>query len=307
MKKDILNKRFIKFLLIILILSFSNLFGNEQRENESFFSFFSNKAFWEKFTIIIITAIISFLSSYVLARKKQRREPKKQLSYDAVINKGLVEIAKDIRSKIKILYNEVEIESLFNTICNIKNTGNTVIKDQYIRFEFSQGTNIIEFFFDPIPEREIGVEEIKEDVLNKNEKRFLIKHLEKEQQVNFRFILTNNQNIKLSLHPFNEMGDVDFIPRAIGKIADEKFYVARFLMLYLVFLIVPRVLYIIPFGFGDIAAGLSRLAILFFILPNIKPFIEVISEIIFQLYSTKTLGSQFQIDELKANTVNIKG
>ncbi len=49
-----------------LILSFSDLFGSIQGENESFLSIFRDKAFREKFTIVIITALVTFLGSYTI-------------------------------------------------------------------------------------------------------------------------------------------------------------------------------------------------------------------------------------------------
>jgi len=91
-----------KALLVVLLFIFNfSVFaqGAASPPDESLFT----KDFWVKVTIAVISAILAFLSAYILAQLKQRKEPKKQLSYNVSIREGLVEVKKDVREKVKVL------------------------------------------------------------------------------------------------------------------------------------------------------------------------------------------------------------
>ena len=265
---------------------------------------FLSKDFWVKITIAVVSAALAFIGSYVLAQLKRRQEPKKQLSYDVSIRKGLFEIGSEIKDNVQVLYKNQVIEGLYHVACNVENTGNTVIKNQFIRFEFSQESRLLDCFLDPIPEKEIGVQEVENLSSGDSGKRYLIKHVERSQKVGFRFIVTAPSNVTLTLHPFNEEGGVDFVPRSISKIQEENFYIVRFITLYLIYELVPPVLLIIPFELGRLAAALVRFGILIVIFPTLKPFAVALTNLISRV-SSRRVASQVTIDEIKAETLNI--
>jgi hypothetical protein len=242
---------------------------------------------WEKIVIVSITAIFAFLSSSFLEYRKQKRKPKKQLSYDTEIKEGLVAVEGNIKEKVKVLYSDQLIENLYYVACDVENTGNKVVKDQYIRFEFPKGTDILNSFFEPTPERETNVEELQDPDLELHEKRYRIGHLERKQQVGYRFILTGSTRGNPKLHPFNEAGDVDFVHRSIRKISEEMDDITRFVTLFLLFLIIPQLFYIAPFV-GSTAAAVVRLIIFIYMIPLIKPFAKVISSLLLKYSSART-------------------
>lgn len=279
--------RFRLILILLFILSIYTTISIAADENATSMAFYVEKDFWAKITLVIITAILSFLVSYALWQIKKRKEPKRQLSYDLGIKKGLVEVEKDIKDKVTVLYNNQKIEDLYHVSCNVENTGNLVIKNNYIRFEFNQEIEIMEFFFEPKPEREMGVEEDLKTELETCEKRFIIKHLDRNQQVGFHFILASSKEVRIKLHPFNEEV-VDFVPRSISKVSNQKEQITSFVTLYLLFLLLPSALYIVPF-FGTTAADYVRVAILIIIYPFIKPFAQAIADMISKFLTEKAV------------------
>lgn len=255
--------------------------------------------FWEKVTIALVAAVFGFTANYVLAQVKARKEPRKQLSYDSEVRKGLVTVEEKISEKIKVLYGGQEIRNLFHVACNLQNSGNTVVKNQYVRFDFGGDTTVVDEYVDPPPEPEVGVQTAPIANLAANEKRFLISHLEKEQRVGFRFIISADTAPKLALHPYNEEGNVEFLPRAVTVEADEMYHVSSFLRLVILFWILPPTLYVIPFGLGSDAAGLVRLGIIAVMLPHLKPFVSVVSHLVANLAMRRSIESRVQIVDLK--------
>lgn len=291
---------FSSFLQILHIFCSTSFAQTATQPVQEFFS----PDFWIKVTIALVSAILAFIGSYVLALQKQRKEPQKQLSYDTTIRKGLVEIESDIRDKVQVLYKNQKIEDLYHIACNIENTGNTVIKNQYIRFDLPADSNIVDYFFEPVPEREIGAQETDEG-LNLNEKRYLIKHIERGQRVGFRFLLTSSKSVSIYLHPFNEEGNVAFVPRTISKAQDERYFVSRFVYLYFLYILIPPALYILPRDLGSMAAGLVRGAIVVAILPSVKPVANIIINIISRLSTSKAVEQSISIHDVRADNINI--
>ncbi len=254
--------------------------------------------FWQKVAIAMVSASLSFLSAYALAEINRRRQPRKQLSYDTAIKQGLVAVESNVKHKVKVLYEGREIEDLYHVMCAIENTGNMVIKNQYIRFEFSEETDIVDFFFEPKPESEMGIEEVQDTQLGKHERRYKIGQIERGHKIALQFVV-NSTNMQLKLHPFNEVGDVEFVPRSVSKSYDEKDKITRFLTLYLMYILVPEVFYIIPISFiSSMAAGAVRLALLMLMFPLLKPFARAIADLLSKLSSARNVESQVKISDI---------
>jgi hypothetical protein len=301
-------KQLIVFTLPFIFLSINlvNCVPYSESSNATSFnitSLFSSADFWEKsiYTILgaVLTLIVTIISNYVNERRKLKFRVRKQLSYEISTKKDLVEVEKEIKDKVKVLYNNKIIENLYYVACDIENSGNTVIKNQYIRFEFPQDTKIIDPFFDPVPEPEIGLQEEKNPELNTYELKYKIGHLECGQQVGYRFILTSeNPVVAPKLHPFNEEGDVTLVSKSRSKSYEEKNDIVNFITLYLYMLILPSA-FLIFGSAGDFAANLIRLIILIYIYPFIKPFAKVVGELISGTNDRKTrINSEISISEI---------
>jgi hypothetical protein len=277
-----LQKCLILSLFILIILPSST--ATVELNSTNTWDFINDSNFIKQVSVAAVGAILAFLFSFLLSQIAERRKPRKQLSYDLIVENGLVKIEQNIEKKVKILYNDKEIERLFHVICDIKNSGKKVIKNEFIRFEFPQGTEIIDFYYDPKPEREFDVSEVVDSELQSYERRFKIGHFEHGQKIGFRFIISGDIDAEPRIHSFNEEGDVEFVPRSISKALDERRQVTRFIQLYFLFLIVPSIFGILSLGIlDDIAAGIAKLAILVSMLPVLKPASRVIADAIMRL------------------------
>jgi hypothetical protein len=261
--------------------------------------------FWIKVSIAGVSAVLSFLGSFVLNQIKQRKEPRKQISYDLAITKGLVSFEKNVQSKVKVLYDGRDAENLFHVTCNVRNSGNTVIKNEFIRFKFSDGSQVVDFYYDPKPEREMGVGEVQEPDLQEHEKKYKISHTESGQEVGFCFVLTGRKELDVTLHPFNEQGDVAFLPQSVSRAADDYYSVKRFITLYIWLIILPVVFNLIPV-FGNFASTIVRLAVFVTLIPYIPPFVRQLTNVLFQLSYSKSVETQISIRDSQIERMDIK-
>jgi len=58
----------------------------------------------EKFLIAAASAILSLLTGYILFQIKESREPKKQLSYDMEVRRGLLGVEEQIATCVSVSY-----------------------------------------------------------------------------------------------------------------------------------------------------------------------------------------------------------
>jgi hypothetical protein len=98
----------------------------------------------EKFLIALASAILSLLTGYILFQVKESREPKKRLSYDMDIRHGLLGVEEQIAKHLSVSYKGQAAENITYVRCDIKNTGNTLIKDQFLRFDFGDNIQILD-------------------------------------------------------------------------------------------------------------------------------------------------------------------
>jgi hypothetical protein len=225
---------------------------------------FFNTTFWQNVAVAILSAVLAFLSGYALADEL--------------------------------------IDNLYNVEFELENTGDTVVKSQEIRFEFPEDTRILDFSFDPEPEPEMGVTKIETgEGLKPHERKCRIGQIERGQKVGFQFAATNKADIQeVKIHPFNEIGDVEFSPREIAKQMSDKEQVTKFLIYSIFYLLIPPVFDSFPVLYGEIMAGVARLLILFNLFKLIAPFSEAIADLI-------THFSSFALDSEKGRYIDING
>jgi hypothetical protein len=237
---------------------------------------FLDKPFLQNVAIAVLSAVLAFLSGYALASISKRSGSGKRLSYNLNIETGLVNVEKNVKQRVKVLYEGKEIGNLSNIKIDIQNTGNSIIKAEEIRFEFLRGTQILDFYFEPQPEPEMKVEKITDLSIREFERKCRIGHIEREQELGVQFVVTSDSEINLKLHSYNENGDVEFQSKTTTKALSEREQVAQFLSLIVMYFIIPPVFSFINEGI----AGLVRLVLLLSLFRFIVPFSEVIAELI---------------------------
>ncbi|OCQ92225.1 hypothetical protein BCD67_04560 [Oscillatoriales cyanobacterium USR001] len=257
-------------------------------------SSFFNTDFGQKVAVAIISSILTFSCSYILAQINKKQGSGKKLSYKLSIYQGLVKIDNDIKKNVKVFYNKEEIQNLYNVDFYVENTGNTVIKSEEIRFEFPEEARILDFSFVPEPEPEMKVEKIEGGQgLRPFEKKCKIGHIEKGQRLKVRFTATSTaETLKVEPHHFNENGDVQFEPTATTQALSDKDHLTKFLTIYILYLVVPPAFYIFPI-IGETIAGVIRFGILIGLFNFIVPFSEIIADIVVNLISKSKEGRFF--------------
>ncbi len=239
-----------------------------------------NKDFFLKVILSIIGAIVGMIITYILTRRKEKMDLK-EISYDLDVKDVIIKADKTIQDNISITYKGNHTKNLSFVNCNIKNTGNKVVKDEYVRFEFDKETEILETFFDPEPIPEFGVT-FENTEQKQNEKRIKVKHLEKAQSININFIV-NGKKSTPKLIPFNEQGDVLFNTNTLTQIKNEQDILKDFIrMNFAMIIILPL---IIATNYLDTNIGFSAWIVfgLFVIIGNLF-FINKIPKILIDLF-----------------------
>ena len=237
----------------------------------------------EKILIALVSAALSLITGYILLQLKERREPRKRLSYDLELRPGFVTAEEGVSDNISITYKGQPAENLSYIRFNIRNTGTKVVKNEFLRFEFASGSQILDAYTEPKPPSEYGVSEIRDPVLDSNQRKYCISHLEKNQDVGFRFIVEGASDPEPKLFPFNDEGDVEVTAASISRAADERRIAASFIQLFFLSVIVPPMLVFLPFPFLGIAQSIAYLIIGMSMLPLLAPFSRVISAVIINL------------------------
>ena len=187
--------------------------------------------------IAIIAAILAFLFNLYLTRRKEKNE-NKQLSYEIRINDAITKNEIPIKDKIKINYNGNHLENLSFASIYVQNTGKILIKDEILRFQFPDNSRILEQYFDPKPEEELGVHEETVDPSRYNfERKIRIGHLTKGQGIKIHFVITGEDVLPV-IHGFNPDGDVSFNERSFNVKLNDQETVRHFLYDNLIVIII---------------------------------------------------------------------
>jgi hypothetical protein len=183
-----------------------------------------------RYVLAVFTAACGFGFALILERVRNRRVPRKAISWDTSIDKPPRFQSKDKPSKVGISYDGIRVEDLTQIYLRFENRGNTVIKNQYIRFKFPQEAKILEIAFDPTPERELDVVEAPDPNFDVMEKRYRIGHLEAGQSVGLRVAADGGDWSGWSdIHPFNEEGNVLFQRRDVARAREDEEEVEPFI------------------------------------------------------------------------------
>lgn len=65
---------------------------------------FLDKVFLQNVATVVLSAVLAFLSGYALANISKRTGSGKKLSYNLNIETGLVNVEKNVKQRVKILY-----------------------------------------------------------------------------------------------------------------------------------------------------------------------------------------------------------
>lgn len=263
-----------------------------------------HEGFVGKLTIALTAAVLGFVANYVLSQINRRREPRQQLSYDIATNAGIASPHDGVKDKVEIRYDGEVITNLYHVSCHIENTGNTLVKDQQLRFSLTRGEEIRDDYFNPEPIPELQAKKV-EKIDSKNV-RYFLGHLEKEQSVDITLVTTGSTGVEVEIYPFNEAGNVEFLPRSLRSEQDEAYHSRRFIFLFILLWILPPLMYLIPGELGSMMAALMRIVIVISLFPHIGPFADFLFGAIHKVTIGRRVETRVQAVELSADVIDIK-
>lgn len=246
-----------------------------------------------KISILLLTALAGFMSSYLLERIKRRNQPHKQLSWEISSEQGLVSVSPSIREQVQILFRDNHVENLHAYNFRVTNSGNTVVKNQYIRFQFSASTTILEHGPDTSMPRELGMELIANPVLPPHEIRYLIRHLEVSQEAKILFLVAGSDVQQPVPYPLNEEGDVRFVRRDIAKVTEDAEHIRPFIIWGFSFIVFPLMAgeLIFDSSLAGLLEGALRIAFFVPMSIHIAPVARMLQRALAAIASSKSGGA----------------
>ena len=301
--KQYVRKWYIRSLMISVFLLVSEPLFGQTANGESVSSL---SALDEKVVIAFISSILSLITGYILLQVKRRWDARKRLSYDLEI-RDVLGIDKVVAEHIKVTYKGQPSENITFVSCALHNTGNTVVKNQELTFDFGKKVKVLDANLNPTPRREIGVQEVFDDSLGVQEKKFSIKHLEKGQGVNFNFVISGTISGSVHVYPYNEAGDVEVLSGSVSKAQDDSKSLERFIIIFVLFLAIPPIFNTFPGEFSDLASSFAHLLLAAAMVPFLAASARVVSLALKELGHPDTpslsIGQIYQDEESAA--VNI--
>jgi hypothetical protein len=209
------------------------------------------------YTLAAFTAIFGFVFAVILQRIQDRRTPRKAISWDAEVERP-ARLKEGERARIGISYNGTRVENLFQVKIRIENSGNTVVKNEYLRFKMPEGARLLEMSPYPVPEQELRVEEVDVPALDPTQRRYKIGHLEAGQSVGFLIVTDGGAwPTWTDIHPHNDEGGVRFEQRDIARAKEDAESVQPFIRNVSAFLLLTILVFITPTPASWALSGLA--------------------------------------------------
>lgn len=180
--------------------------------------------------LVVVAALLGFMSGYLLELYKGRKTPRRVLSWDLKIEEPKLIYRAANADRLKMSYNGRSVDRLVSVRYAVTNTGNTTIKDQYLRFDFPIGAEILEKDYDPAPPPEMGVADVTGEDPRYSGLRYKVGHLEPGQSVTFFFTANAGEwSDWKGVVPHNEEGGVHYQQRDVSQRRDDQEHIAPFL------------------------------------------------------------------------------
>ncbi|TBZ36441.1 hypothetical protein E0H36_05305 [Rhizobium leguminosarum bv. viciae] len=210
-----------------------------------------------KVAIAVISAVLSLVTGYVLLYLKDRREPKKRLSYNAEFRKGMLGFEERIAQDLSVTYKGMPAEHVSYVRCDVLNSGTSYVRDQSLRFEFPSTTEILDVSVDPTPPKEVKLTKTNGGNDGPHESSYSFQQLETGQKLTFHFVIQGkDSDQRLSLFGFNEDADVAVVKGDVQKVADDRNIIERLIFIGLVTLFVPPIINFGPEPLGSMAVAI---------------------------------------------------
>ncbi|MFJ7334882.1 hypothetical protein ACIQUU_16720 [Streptomyces sp. NPDC101116] len=234
--------------------------------------------FQQKVIVGVVSAILAFLSTLFFERRKTRLEPRKELTWVAHTQAGLVTIDPQFQERVALTYDGDFVDNLSSVDFKVQNTGNEVIKNHLIRFTFPNECRVLETRLSPEPERELKVQRDRPSEEGTNEVVYRIGHLEAGQEVGLQIVASGTSAKDWKPHSHNDEGNVRFEERSQARAKDDSEHLTPFLVLTFALLAIPPFLEFTP-TLGEFLSYAFRGTMLILLTPHIAPTSRLIKQI----------------------------
>jgi hypothetical protein len=188
--------------------------------------------------LVVLAALLGFVSAYILEIVKSRRTPRRALSWDVNIEEPQLRSRALGADRLKVSYQGHEVARIVTIRYTITNTGTLAVKNQFIRFRIPSDAKLLEREVDPPPEPELGVEDLTETDPRFTGPRYRVRKLDPDQSVSIFLVADGG-----SWHPWrgavlhNDEDEVIYRRRDVAQSRDEGASLAVFLFCLLALLV----------------------------------------------------------------------
>ncbi|MEV4444821.1 hypothetical protein [Streptomyces mirabilis] len=232
----------------------------------------------QKLIVGLASAFVGVFGTLLVHFLKSHQEPRKKVSWDSTTEPGLGGIDPKLVDKLRISYNGTPVDNLFSAQYRLANSGNTVIKNQRVRFSIPEGVKVLELLLAPEPDPELKVERSPES--SDSQIIYMIGQLERGEEVNFSLVLDGEKARQWKAKTSNEEGDVDVYQRGSQRNAEDQAHVIPFLASLFFLLSLPPAIsgLVIDSTLGDALSSLARIALFCFSLLHLFPTLRVVRD-----------------------------
>jgi hypothetical protein len=181
-----------------------------------------------KFLIPLAAAGLGFLANLLLDSLRRRREPRRQLAYSWVETPITLPIRDDaVAPRLQLTYAGRAVSELHTVTYQIRNSGNLLLKEQYLRFEFADGLRILDsgFVRPPAPELQSEAHVTSPVVLPQPATalgHFKLGHLNPRDEV-VLFLLVEGQPYEApNVHLYNAESEVEIVETSVQQVRAER-------------------------------------------------------------------------------------
>jgi len=235
----------------------------------------------QKLIVGLASAFVGVLGTLLAHFLKSRREPRRKVSYDSATEPGLGGIDPKLRDKLQISYAGTHVEDLHSAHYRIVNSGNSVIKNQRVRFSIPDDVKLLELILAPEPEPELKVRKSPES--SPSQIIYTIGQLERGEEVSFGLVLDGKNATQWKVKTSNEEGGVDVEKRGAQRNIEDRAHVVPFLTSVFLFLFVPPAIsgFVLDETLSDALTSLIRVAFLIFCIVHLLPTLRLVRETFF--------------------------
>ncbi|WP_260636027.1 hypothetical protein [Streptomyces angustmyceticus] len=235
----------------------------------------------QKLIVGLASAFVGVFGTLLAYFLKSRREPRRKVSYDSATEPGLGGIDPKLRDKLRISYAGTHVEDLYSAHYRIANSGNSVVKNQRVRFSIPDDVRLLELILAPEPEPELKVQRSPES--SRSQIIYTIGQLERGEEVSFGLVLDGKNAPQWRVKTSNEEGDVDVAQRGAQRNIEDRAHVVPFLTSVFFFLFLPPAIsgFMLYEALSDALTSLIRLAFLIFCMIHLLPTLRLVRETFF--------------------------